>query len=114
MATLRDLKIKTSTCKRIVKELHLYEEEVERETAKTAGMKAKGADLYDLKQQENVLAESRMMIPDCSKRLEFALSDLKNTVVELEESTGHKEDSEITDARNTITEVEQLFQSSED
>ncbi|KAL3639024.1 hypothetical protein CASFOL_016931 [Castilleja foliolosa] len=30
---------------------------------------------------ENVLAESRMMIPDCSKRLEFALSDLKNTVV---------------------------------
>lgn len=31
--------------------------------------------------QENVLAESRMMVPDCSKRLEAALSDLKATVV---------------------------------
>lgn len=51
MATIRNLKIKTSTCKRIVKELHSYEKEVEREAAKTADMKEKGADLYDLKQQ---------------------------------------------------------------
>lgn len=51
MATLRNLKIKTSTCKRIVKELHSYEKEVETESAKTADMKAKGADPYDLKQQ---------------------------------------------------------------
>ncbi|XP_037492519.1 tubulin-folding cofactor A isoform X2 [Jatropha curcas] len=81
MATLRNLKIKTSTCKRIVKELHSYEKEVEREAAKTADMKEKGADPYDLKQQENVLAESRMMIPDCHKRLEAALADLKGTLV---------------------------------
>ncbi|KAI3449038.1 hypothetical protein Pfo_005703 [Paulownia fortunei] len=113
MATLRNLKIKTSTCKRIVKELHSYEKEVEREAAKTADMKAKGADPYDLKQQENVLAESRMMVPDCRKRLEAALSDLKGTLVELEES-GQKESSEIDDARSIIAEVEQLFQSSDD
>lgn len=31
--------------------------------------------------QENVLAESRMMVPDCRKRLEAALSDLKGTLV---------------------------------
>lgn len=49
--TIRNLKIKTSTCKRIVKELHSYEKEVEREAAKTADMKDKGADPYDLKQQ---------------------------------------------------------------
>ncbi|KAJ0961587.1 hypothetical protein J5N97_001084 [Dioscorea zingiberensis] len=67
MATIRNLKIKTSTCKRIVKELHSYEKEIEREAAKTVDMKEKGADPYDLKQQENVLAESRMMIPDCRK-----------------------------------------------
>ncbi|XP_021671352.2 tubulin-folding cofactor A isoform X2 [Hevea brasiliensis] len=80
MATLRNLKIKTSTCKRILKELRSYEKEVEREAAKTADMKEKGADPYDLKQQENVLAESRMMIPDCHKRLEVALADLKGTL----------------------------------
>lgn len=51
MATIRNLKIKTATCKRIVKELNSYEKEVEREAAKTADMKEKGADPYDLKQQ---------------------------------------------------------------
>lgn len=51
MATVRNLKIRTGTCKRVVKELHSYEKEVEREAAKTAEMKEKGADPYDLKQQ---------------------------------------------------------------
>ncbi|XP_052193028.1 tubulin-folding cofactor A [Diospyros lotus] len=113
MATLRNLKIKTSTCKRIVKELHSYEKEVEREAAKTADMKEKGADPYDLKQQENVLAESRMMIPDCHKRLEAALADIKGTLVELKKAI--EEDSgpigpEIQEAESTIVEVEQLVE----
>ncbi|XP_021663154.2 tubulin-folding cofactor A [Hevea brasiliensis] len=112
MATLRNLKIKTSSCKRIVKELHSYEKEVEREAAKTAEMKGKGSDPYDLKQQENVLAESRMMIPDCHKRLEAALAGLKVTLVELEESD-RKEGLEIKDARSTITEFAQLFQATD-
>lgn len=108
MATIRNLKIKTSTCKRIVKELHSYEKEVEREAAKTADMKDKGADPYDLKQQENVLGESRMMIPDCHKRLESALADLKSTLAELEE-TDEKEGPEIEDAKKTVADVEKQF-----
>ncbi|PON92006.1 Tubulin binding cofactor A [Trema orientale] len=111
MATLRSLKIKTSTCKRIVKELHSYEKEVETEAAKTAKMKENGADPYDLRQQENVLAESRMMIPDCRKRLESSLADLKATLAELEE-LNQKEGQEIEDARTTISEVEKLFPTS--
>ena len=51
MATIRNLKIKTGTCKRLVKEFHSYEKEVEREAAKTADMKEKNADPNDLKQQ---------------------------------------------------------------
>ncbi|RDY02555.1 Tubulin-folding cofactor A, partial [Mucuna pruriens] len=112
MATVRSLKIKTSTCKRIVKELHSYEKEVEREATKTADMKEKGADPYDLKQQENVLAESRMMIPDCRKRLEAALADLKGILAELEESD-EKAGPEIDEARSTIVEVEKEFETSE-
>ncbi|XP_044481553.1 tubulin-folding cofactor A [Mangifera indica] len=107
MSTIRNLKIKTSTCKRIVKELHSYEKEVEREAAKTADMKEKGADPYDLKQQENVLAESRMMIPDCHKRLEAALADLKATLAELEEV--NQEGAEMDDARSTIADVERFL-----
>ncbi|KAL4352861.1 hypothetical protein GQ457_06G024140 [Hibiscus cannabinus] len=112
MATVRNLKIKTSTCKRIVKELHSYENEVQREAAKTADMKEKGADPYDLKQQENVLAESRMMIPDCHKRLEASLADLKATLAELEEAK-EKEGLEVEEAHSTITEVEKLFETTE-
>jgi len=33
--------------------------------------------------QENVLGESRMMIPDCRKRLEAALEDLKGILVHI-------------------------------
>ncbi|XP_027148558.1 tubulin-folding cofactor A [Coffea eugenioides] len=108
-STMKNLKIKTSTCKRIVKELHSYEKEVEREAAKVADMKDKGADPYDIKQQENVLAESRMMIPDCHKRLEAALADLKNILLELEESN-QKHGAEVEEAEKVIAEVEQLFQ----
>ncbi|GAB2212593.1 hypothetical protein Drorol1_Dr00020569 [Drosera rotundifolia] len=109
MATVRNLKIKTNTCKRIVKELQSYEKEVEREAAKTAGMKEKGADPYDLKQQESVLAESRMMIPDCRKRLETSLADLKGTLAELKESNENPS-PEFDDARSTIAYVENLLQ----
>ncbi|XP_077247233.1 tubulin-folding cofactor A-like [Tasmannia lanceolata] len=108
MATLRNLKIKTGTCKRILKELRSYEKEVEREAAKTTDMKEKGADPYDLKQQENVLAESRMMIPDCRKRLEASLADLRGTLEEVKESK--QQGPEIDEAQSTITEVEALFQ----
>jgi len=112
MATLRNLKIKTSTCKRIVKELRSYEKEVEKEAAKTADMKDKGADPYDLKQQENVLAESRMMVPDCHKRLETALADLKATLAELKES--NEQGAEIGEAESTIAEVEAVVKPTED
>ncbi|CAN6485379.1 unnamed protein product [Victoria cruziana] len=108
MATIRDLKIKTSTCKRLLKELHSYEKEVEREAAKTANMKESGADPYDLKQQENVLAESRMMIPDCRKRLEASLGDLQGILEEFKE--GNKAGPEIDEADKVIMEVKTLFQ----
>lgn len=107
------MKIKTSTCKRIVKELHSYEKEVGLEAAKVADMKAKGSDPYDLKQQENVLAESRMMIPDCHKRLEAAVADLKATLVEFQESN-QKEGPEIEEAQSIISQIEQLFQNKDE
>jgi tubulin-specific chaperone A len=67
MATLRNLKIKTSTCRRIVKELRSYEREVEKEAAKTAGMKDRGADPYDLKQQvsKSSLFAKAVHLPAC-------------------------------------------------
>ena len=110
MATLKSLKIKTGTCKRVLKELHSYEKEVDREAAKTADMKEKGADPYDLKQQENVLGESRMMLPDCRKRLEAALGDLQGMLTELDQSG--QEGEEISEAKTIVKEVEAVFETS--
>ncbi|CAM8880872.1 unnamed protein product [Rhodiola kirilowii] len=112
MATVRNLKIKTQTCKRIGKELQYYEKEVETEATKTANMKDNGADPYDLKQQENVLAESRMMVPDCRKRLETALADLKGTLAEFEESD--QAVPEIDEAREIIAQGDAVFQADEE
>uniref|UniRef100_A0A0D9X3I6 Tubulin-specific chaperone A n=1 Tax=Leersia perrieri TaxID=77586 RepID=A0A0D9X3I6_9ORYZ len=118
MATLRSLKIKASTCRRLVRELRSYEEEVEKEAAKTAGMGGSTvilsvlADTDDFRQTENVLAESRMVVPDCHNRHETALSDLKATLAELEESNEHG--VEIGEAESTVTEVEAVFIPRED
>lgn len=59
-----------------------------------------------------MLAESRMMVPDCRKRLEAALDDLKGALVELEE-TDQKDGPEFEEARTIIADVEKLFESSE-
>lgn len=86
-------------------------------------------------EQENVLAESRMMVPDCHKRLEAALADLKGTLVSMLShrplllallnltnnillQAGLKESNqqgiEIEEADVIITEVEALLQTEED
>ncbi|KAL6498745.1 hypothetical protein OROGR_028292 [Orobanche gracilis] len=112
MATLKNLKTNTETCKRIKKDLDLYEKEVEREAAKTADMKAKGADPYDLKQQENVLAESRMMIPNTRQRLDKALNDLNGILAQLKKSGEKMEGSEFDDARSVVGSLKQFCQPS--
>ncbi|WJX59629.1 hypothetical protein P8452_44932 [Trifolium repens] len=109
MATLRSLKIKTSRCKQSVEELHTYEMEVEREAATVAYLRDEGDDPHWLKQEENMLARCRRTIPDCRKRMEAALEDLKGTLAEFLEETDKKEGPEIDEARNTIAEVEKFL-----
>uniref|UniRef100_N1R3T5 Tubulin-specific chaperone A n=1 Tax=Aegilops tauschii TaxID=37682 RepID=N1R3T5_AEGTA len=61
---------------------------------------------------ENVLAESRMMIPDCHKRLEATLAELEATLAELKES--EEQGVEIGEAETVITEVETVSEQFED
>ena len=48
--TARQLRIKTGSVKRLHKELGMYSQELERETARVEKMKADGVDEYDVKQ----------------------------------------------------------------
>jgi hypothetical protein len=54
-----------------VRELRSYDEEVEKEAAKTAAMKERGADPFDLKQQVEILSTN------CSVPMSFISSRLE-------------------------------------
>jgi tubulin-specific chaperone A len=77
---LKDLKIKTGIVKRIAKEKLSYEKELAKQQAKITTMTAADKDDYDLKKQTELLEETRIMIPDCERRLASAWDVLSKLV----------------------------------
>lgn len=73
---LRQMKIKTGVVKRLTKEKCMYEKEAIQQEEKIERMKAEKGDEYMIKKQIEILQESRMMVPDCQRRLEAAYTDL--------------------------------------
>ncbi|NWX51970.1 TBCA protein, partial [Steatornis caripensis] len=61
---------------RLAKEKIMYEKEAKQQEEKIEKMKAEACDDYGIKKQIEILQESRMMIPDCQRRLEAAHADL--------------------------------------
>lgn len=51
VSAVKGLKVKMGVCKRVMKELRSYEQEVEREFAKTENMKNSQVCPFDIKQQ---------------------------------------------------------------
>lgn len=54
--------------RRCTKDVTSYEKEAIRERSKVEKFKAEGRDSHDIKKQEEVLAETLMMIPDSKRR----------------------------------------------
>ncbi|XP_018592168.1 tubulin-specific chaperone A [Scleropages formosus] len=99
---LRQIKIKTGIVKRIAKEEVLYIKEAEQQEEKIERLKAEGGDEYVIKKQMEVLQESRMMIPDCHRRLVTAHADLSQ-FLEIEEDLAESE--EYKEARTILDSV---------
>ena len=59
----------------------MYETEQGQQEAKIAKMKEDGVDEYDIRKQEEVLAETVMMIPERRTALESAVQDLTDLLV---------------------------------
>uniref|UniRef100_A0A2J8VT22 Tubulin-specific chaperone A n=1 Tax=Pongo abelii TaxID=9601 RepID=A0A2J8VT22_PONAB len=78
---VRQIKIKTGVVKRLVKEKVMYEKEAKQQEEKIEKMRAEDGENYDIKKQAEILQESRMMIPDCQRRLEAAYLDLQQILV---------------------------------
>ncbi|CAH1113431.1 unnamed protein product [Psylliodes chrysocephalus] len=74
---IRTIKIKTGVVRRLAKEKIVYEREAEAQKVRIEKLKAQGKDEYELRKQDEVLAEGLMMVPDCQRRLAVAYDDLK-------------------------------------
>eukprot|EP00128_Syssomonas_multiformis_P007744 Colp12_sorted_trinity150504_noHs@9069 len=98
---LKQLKIKTGVVKRIAKEEQMYEKEVAQQEARIEKMKTEGKDEYDIKKQIEVLNESKQMIPDCKRRLEAAVAELKALL----EDASVKETKELEEAMTVLSGV---------
>ena len=102
---LRSLAIKKNAVKRTTKEYLYYFKEKDAEEGKLAKMRADGADTYDIKQQENVVQESTVMIPERRKSLEGLLADLRSALIELGDDLA-ADAKEREDAQAVVAEAE--------
>ncbi|KAF6017985.1 TBCA [Bugula neritina] len=91
--------------KRLAKEKTVYEQEVVKQTEHIEKMKADGKDEYDIKKQTEVLEESKMMIPDCQRKLKDAHAKLSAL---LEETAELHESKEYSDAKDQAAAVQSI------
>ncbi|KAJ8905838.1 hypothetical protein NDN08_002343 [Rhodosorus marinus] len=77
---LRLLQVKAGVVRRTMKEVEMYEKELEMNLSKVQELKRNGADSSDIRQSERVMAETEAMIPDTKKRLLGAVADLQSFV----------------------------------
>lgn len=91
---LKTLKIKTGVLKRIVKEKSTYIKEVGIEEARYEKFKNEGLDEHVLNKQLEVIQESRMMVPECQRRIGRAYEDLKS-ILDSEQDLRDLEDYKI-------------------
>ncbi|KAF3701772.1 Tubulin-specific chaperone A TCP1-chaperonin cofactor A Tubulin-folding cofactor A [Channa argus] len=100
--SIRQIKIKTGIVKRLVREKCAYITEAKQQEEKVERMKAEAGDEYVIRKQMEVLQESRMMIPDCHRRLAKAHADLLQ-LLETEEDLADSE--EYKEARSVLDSV---------
>ncbi|XP_046873953.1 tubulin-specific chaperone A isoform X1 [Hypomesus transpacificus] len=74
---IRQIKIKTGIVKRLVKDKMMYTKEASLQEEKVEKIKAEAGCEHVIRKQLEVLQESRMMIPDCQRRLSIAHGELQ-------------------------------------
>ncbi|XP_020509659.1 tubulin-specific chaperone A [Labrus bergylta] len=99
---IRQIKIKTGIVRRLAKEEISYKKEAKQQEERVERMRAQDGEDYNIKKQLEVLQESRMMIPDCHRRLAVAHADLMQ-LLETEEDLSEAE--EYKEARNILDSV---------
>jgi len=90
----KDLRIKLGITKRLQKEVSSYEKELVEQSTKIAKMKEDGKDVYDIRKQEECLAETEMMIPDSKNRCDESIQNLQKFLSDNETELSSKSEGE--------------------
>ena len=113
---LKKIKIQTGVVKRCGKEKLSYRKEANQQKEKLEKFKKEGKDDMEIKKMNEQVQESLMMIPDCHRRLEKAVKELKNLVSELEVDFPLSVDecTEVSPGAKEISEAKEALKESED
>ncbi|KAK3098478.1 hypothetical protein FSP39_019816 [Pinctada imbricata] len=93
----------------LAKEKCSYEKEITSTEEKIEKMKAEGKDEYDIKKMNEVLQESKMMVPDAMNRLRKAYDDLEQT---LEKEKDLNESEEYKAAQTALEDGKKVLEAS--
>ncbi|KAH7886188.1 tubulin binding cofactor A [Phlebopus sp. FC_14] len=105
LAVHRQLKIKVSSAKRLLKEYVLYGKEAEEQKRKLDKLIAENAEEWDIKNARRILEESQRMIKDSDVRLGNAVQELRALVVSVKNKPEFAEDEELIKAEEALEEA---------
>ena len=114
---LKKLRIQTGVVKRCGKEKLSYRKEANQQKEKLEKLKKEGKDDMEIKKMNEMYQESLMMIPDCHRKLEKAVKELKSLLEELESESkdeASNEDKEQPSELKEISEAKSALNESED
>lgn len=107
---LKKLRIQTGVVKRCGKEKLSYRKEANLQKGKLEKMKQEGKDDIQIKNMSEQIQESLMMIPDCHRRLEKGVGEIKVLLQEFESEYGSvaeaNQPQEIREAKAALKESE--------
>lgn len=78
METSKKLKILLNSLKRLKKEVTYYNKELIENESKLNKMIEENKDEYDIKKQQEITDETKMMIPNATKRLQDKIFEFEN------------------------------------
>ncbi|KAI0028584.1 tubulin binding cofactor A-domain-containing protein [Vararia minispora EC-137] len=104
-AIRRQLKIKTGSVRRLLKENGLYRAEAADNQAKLDKLRADGAEEWDVKNATRLVQESEKMIEDTKGRLGRAVGELRDLVDQVEKQPELAQDEEFLKAKEALEEA---------
>lgn len=97
------LEIKSKALARLIKEEGLYQKELKEQEEHVQGLKSSNADSYEIKKQEEVLEDTRKVIPEVRKKISEAQESLESYI------TDYTGTEDLTTAKKNIEAAKKLL-----